>query len=308
MTFKAVLPWLTRAMAVVGLIAIIVMIANAFTNRYYAVTSSSSYDGWSGAPLEYEMGLSIDESTFKSVTRDSSGRLYDEAIAAEIDQKIIKTGSLDLIVDKAEQSLADIDTITTEKGGYVETSTLQEHEDGTKSGYVTIRIPADQFDITMAVVKELAQVVERETSSAEDVTEQYIDLAARLKNAQAQETRYVEILDRANTVEEILQIESALGTIRGYIESLQGQLQYLDSLTGFSTITISLSEEPVITIGGKEFRPGTNVKEALQAVVAIAQALVVAVIWIVIVGVGVGVPIVLIGWLGWKGIIRIKRR
>ena len=138
----------------------------------------------------------------------------------------------------------------------------------------------------MASVKELAVVVERETSSAEDVTEQYIDFAARLKNAQAQETRYVEILDVAKTVEEILQIESALGNIRGYIESLQGQLNYLDSLTGFSTITISLSEEPIITIGGKEFRPGTSAKEAAQAVVAIAQWLVIAIIWILIVGVG----------------------
>jgi hypothetical protein len=188
----------------------------------------------------------------------------------------------------------------------VETSTLQEHEDGTKSGYVTIRVPADQYDITMATVKELAVVVERETSSAEDVTEQYIDLAARLKNAQAQETRYVEILDVAKTVEEILQIESALGNIRGYIESLQGQLNYLDSLTGFSTITISLSEEPVITIGGKEFRPGTTIKEAAQAVVAIAQWLMTAIIWILIVGVGVGVPLALIVWLVWKGIGRIK--
>lgn len=303
MTFKAVLPWLQRGLAIVGLAAIIGFVAQSLLN-VFSVTTASSTGGYYAESFAMDSGVAFEEKSLRSP--EPGGLLYDEAIAAEIDEKIIKTGSLDLVVDHADQSLADIETVATEKGGYIETSTLQEHEDGTKSGYVTIRVPADQFDITMASVKELALVVERETSSAEDVTEQYIDLAARLKNAQAQEARYVEILDVAKTVEEILQIESALGNIRGYIESLQGQLQYLDSLTGFSTITISLSEEPVITVGGKEFRPGTTVKQAAQAVVAIAQALVAAVIWIVIVGVGVGVPVVLIGWLIWKGVTRIK--
>ncbi|MEK7620272.1 MAG: DUF4349 domain-containing protein [Patescibacteria group bacterium] len=304
MTLKALLSWLQRGLAVVGLAAIIAFIGQSFLNVFSVATSSSG--GYYAESVAMDSSVAFEERALRSP--EPGGLLYDETIAAEVDQKIIKTGSLDLVVDKAEQSLSDVESIATEKGGYVETSTLQEHEDGTKSGYVTIRVPADQYDITMASVKELAVVVERETSSAEDVTEQYIDLAARLKNAQAQETRYVEILDVAKTVEEILQIESALGNIRGYIESLQGQLNYLDSLTGFSTITISLSEEPIITIGGKEFRPGTSVKEAAQAVVAIAQWLVTAIIWILIVGVGVGVPLALIGWLIWKGIRRVKNR
>ncbi len=303
MTFKTVLPWLQRGLAIIGLLAIVTFVGQSFFNTF-SVTTSSSF-GYVGDDMATsESVIYVEERSMQAPSQE--GLLYDEAIAAEVDQKIIKTGSLDLVVDKAEQSLADVETIITEKGGYIETSSLQEDVDGTKSGYVTVRVPADQFDITIALVKELAVVVERETSSAEDVTEQYIDLAARLKNAESQEDRYVEILDVANTVEEILQIESALGNIRGYIESLQGQLNYLDSLTGFSTITISLSEEPIITIGGKEFRPGTSVKEAAQAVVAIAQALVVAVIWIVIVGIGVGVPLALIIWLGWKGITRLN--
>jgi len=306
MTFKAFLPWLQRGLAIVGLVAIIAFVAQYLLNTFSVATTSSSGVYYAESMVMDASIASEEKMLLRS--REPGGFLYDEAIAAEIDQKIIKTGSLDLVVNEAEQSLADAESIVMEKGGYVESSTLQEHEDGTKSGYVTIRVPADQFDITMALVKELALVVERETSSAEDVTEQYIDLAARLKNAQAQETRYVQILDQANTVEEILQIESALGNIRGYIESLQGQLNYLDNLTGYSTITISISEEPVITVGGKEFRPGTSVKEAAQAVVAIAQALMVAVIWMVIVGVGIGVPLAFIIWLFWKGVTRLRKK
>lgn len=307
MTFKAVLPWATRGLAVVGLVSIIFLIAQSFF-RVFSVATTSSYNGYvEYATSAMDSSIVSEEKAFLR-SPEPGGLLYDEAIAAEIDEKIIKTGSLDLVVDKADESLTAVETIASEKDGYVQTSTLQEHEDGTKSGWVMIRVPAEKFDESMETLKSLAVVVERETSSAEDVTEQYIDLVARLKNAQAQEKRYVEILDVAKTVEEILQIETALGNIRGYIESLQGQIQYLDSQTGFSTITISLSEEPVITIGGKEFRPGTTVKEAAQAVVAIAQALVVAIIWVVIVGVGVGVPLVLIGWFVWKGIRRIRNR
>lgn len=306
MTFKAVLPWLQRGLAIVGLAAIITFVAQSLLNTFSVVTTSSS-GGYYEKLVAMDSSVAFEEESLLRAP-EPEGLLYDEAIAAEIDEKIIKTGSLDLVVDHADESLAAVETVATEKGGYIQTSTLQEHEDGTKSGWVTVRVPAEKFDESMEALKSLAVVVERETSSAEDVTEQYIDLAARLKNAKAQETRYVEILDVAKTVDEIIQIETALGNIRGYIESLQGQLQYLNSLTGFSTITISLSEEPVITLGGKEFRPGTTVKQAAQAVVAIAQTLVAAVIWIVIVGVGVGVPVVLIGWLVWKGASRLRKR
>ncbi len=304
MTIKQLFPWLQRGLAVVGLTAIIVFVASNLFNAFSGATSSS----YSGAFTQAVSDSTASFETKSLRTSEPGGLLYDEAIAAEVDQKIIKTGTLDLVVDQADESLTAVETLAQAKGGYVQTSTIQEHEDGTLSGYVTIRVPAEVFDETIEELKGMAVVVERETTSAEDVTEQYIDLAARLKNAKAQESRYVEILDVAKTVEEILQIESALGNIRGYIESLQGQLQYLDSLTGFSTITISLSEEPVITVGGKEFRPGTTVKQAAQAVVAIAQALVVAVIWIVIVGIGIGVPLALIVWLGWKGITRLRKR
>ncbi|TAL51242.1 DUF4349 domain-containing protein [Patescibacteria group bacterium] len=308
MNLKLLFLWFQRGLAIVGLAAIIAFVGQNLFNEFSSV-STSSVVGYGGDLQEAVMFDSVASSEEKSFRAPSPERyLYDEAIAAEVDQKIIKTGSLDLVVDHADERLTAVETLAQEKGGYVQTSTIQEHEDGTLTGYVTIRVPTDVFNATMEELKGLAIVVERETTSAEDVTEQYINLAARLKNAKAQESRYVEILDVAKTVEEILQIESALGNIRGYIESLQGQIQYLDSLTGFSTITISLSEEPVITVGGKEFRPGTTVKEAVQAVVAIGQTLVVAVIWVLIVGIGIGVPLAFIIWLGWKGVTRLRKR
>jgi hypothetical protein len=304
MTFKTALPFMTRSLAAIGLIAIIVFVAKSLEQVSFVSTNSSYQDAYEDVAIigaEFVSETSIERST-------TPGILYEEAIAAEVDQKIIKTGTLELVVDEAQVSVASIERLVVESGGYVSSSTLREQADGTMLGHVIVRVPAERFENSLEQIKTLALLVERESTSAQDVTEQYVDLSARLKNAQAQEERYVEILDVATTVEEILQIESALGNIRGYIESLTGQLQYLDSLTGFSTITISLSEEPVITIGGKEFRPGTTVKQAGQAVVAIAQAFVVAVIWIAIVGIGIGIPLALIVWLVWKGLTRLKKR
>ncbi|PJE76956.1 hypothetical protein COV05_02060 [Candidatus Uhrbacteria bacterium CG10_big_fil_rev_8_21_14_0_10_48_16] len=305
MKLASTLTWITRGFALIGLIAIVGYVSQ---NLFYSYTTSTSTSSFGGYPEMAVMELQMNEDEVSIRSSAPNTLLYDEAIAAEVDQKIIKTGTLDLVIDQAEESILSITTLTEGQGGYVQSSSLREHEDGTKSGYIIVRVPADTFESSLEELKAMALVVERETTSAEDVTENYIDLSARLKNAQVQEARYVEILDIATTVEEILQIEQALGNIRGYIESLTGQLQYLDSLTGFSTITINLSEEPVLTIGGKEFRPGTTVKEAAQAVVAIAQWLVIAIIWIVIIGIGIGIPLSLLGWLGWKLVRSIRQR
>ncbi|NQV90274.1 DUF4349 domain-containing protein [Candidatus Uhrbacteria bacterium] len=309
MTFKKTLPWISRGFALIGIIALVWLATQSLFNTFSVATNTSS----SGGYPEMEMLSVSDSYDSKSAIRSMPPQelLYNEVIAAEIDQKIIKTGTLDLIVDHADESLTSVTTLVEGTEGYVQSSSILEHTDGTKSGYITVRIPSEQFESTLEKLKLMALVVERETTSADDVTEQYIDLSARLKNAQLQEARYVEILDVANTVEDILNIERALGDIRGYIESLTGQLQYLDNVTGFSTITITLSEEPVLTIGGKEFRPGTSVKEAAQAVVAIAQWLVVTLIWIVIIGIGIGLPLFFLGWLvvilGKKTYQKLKR-
>lgn len=294
MTIQKALPWITRGFAIVGIVALIWWVAQYFTGvQPVFTTSSGDY---------YEQTMIGSSASFagdygEKAIMPGEELLYDSALAAEIDQKIIKTGDLSLIVLDVEKSADVVKALASEKNGYVQSSSVSEHEDGTLSGYVIIRVPADQFDTSVEALKAEALVVEEEFVSTQDVTEQYIDLAARLKNAQVQETRYVEILDVANTVEEILQIENALANVRGTIESLTGQIQYLDSQTNFSTITVNLDEEPVITVGGKEFRPGTTVKLAAQAVVRLAQWLVEAIIWLVIVGIGIGVPLLILGWI-----------
>ncbi|MBT5807812.1 DUF4349 domain-containing protein [Candidatus Uhrbacteria bacterium] len=286
-------------LSVIGVIAIVIMLVNVVDDGFYATTSSS------GIEFAASDSFYAEEAIF--APRAKTSLIADEAIAAEIENKVIKTGSLDLIVDSATESAALLQTLAEGHDGYVSNVSVREHDDGTHSGWITLRVPGDSFDTMLTEAKSLALVVEEESVSARDVTEDYIDISARLKTANAQEARYIEILSLAYTVEDVLNVENALGNIRSSIESLTGRLQYLDSQIDFSTITVSLSEEPVITIGGKEFRIGTTINQAGQTVVAVLQWLIEALFWVVIVGVGVGVPVGLIVFIGYKSFKRIRK-
>lgn len=223
--------------------------------------------------------------------------------AAEVDQKIIKTGYLNIVVESVDETVTKSTALATGKGGFVQDSTVNEREDGTYFGSITVRVPSKEFETTMTEIKAFATVVKTESSSGQDVTEQYTDLEAQLRNARAQEAEYLEILQRAETVEEILMVQSYLSNIRYTIESLQGRIQYLENITTYSTISVALSEEPTVRIPTKEFRPGDTIKDAVQALVAIGQNVLEGLIYLVIIGGGLLIPLGLIAW----GIVRIIR-
>lgn len=217
--------------------------------------------------------------------------------AAEVDQKIIKNGSIRMTVDNVSSASDRITAIAIGKGGFVQGSSSSERGDGTHEGYVTIRVPAKDFETAMTEIKAIAKLVRNDSTNSQDVTEQYTDLEAQLRNAKRQEETYLAVLAKANTVEDILKVQERLGYIRGTIEQLEGRKKYLENVTSFSTISVSLEEEPVVRLPTKEFRPVAVMKEAVQALIGAFQKIVEALIWIVIVGGGIVAPIALIALL-----------
>lgn len=214
--------------------------------------------------------------------------------AAEVDQKIIKNGTLRLTVDRVDDATSRITAIATSKGGFVQVSSQSERADGTHDGQITIRVPAKDFEMAIEEIKAVAASVTYVSTSGQDVTEQYTDLEAQLRNAIAQEQEYLNILKKAQTVEDILLVQGHLGNIRAQIESLQGRLKYLENVTAYSTISVALEEEPRVEAPTKDFRPGTVVNEAIRTLIQAFQQLAVAVIWIAIVGGGLAVPVLLL--------------
>ncbi|MDP2735187.1 MAG: DUF4349 domain-containing protein [bacterium] len=214
-----------------------------------------------------------------------------------MDQKIIKTGALDLIVDDVSATASRVSTLAVGNGGFVQHSSVSEREDGTKFGNVTVRVPAERFENTLEEIKSYAALVRSESSSGQDVTEQFTDLQAQLRNARAQEQVYLDILQDTETVSDVLAVQQQLGMIRSTIESLEGRIQYLENKTSYSTISLFLSEEPTVRIPTKAFRPGTTLKEAAQALIAVFQNLAEGVIWFTVVGGGILVPLGLLVWV-----------
>lgn len=224
--------------------------------------------------------------------------------AAEVDQKIIKTGYLALIVGSVNESVTSITALATGKGGFVQNSSVTQRADETYYGSITVRVPSSEFETAMTDIKASANVVETESVTGQDVTEEYTDLEAQLRNARAQEVEYLEILERAEKIEDILLVQQYLSSVRSQIESLQGRINYLENITSYSTISVSLSEEPTVRVPTQEFRPLAIVNEAAQALVNLAQSVLGGFIWLVIVGGGVALPILLIAW----AIVKIVKR
>jgi hypothetical protein len=126
--------------------------------------------------------------------------------------------------------------------GYVVSSSVYGEEEDMR-GWISIRIPDEKFDQTLADIRDLAIRVEEESTNSQDVTEEYIDLEARLANAEATEQQYLALLDKAEDVEDILRIYDYLSQIRQEIEQIKGRMQYLERTSSMSLISVSLRPE-----------------------------------------------------------------
>lgn len=179
------------------------------------------------------------------------------------DRKVIKDGSLDLRVRNADETVDRIRIIAEAAGGSVFASSFTQSANALKTGVITVRVPVDRFEETFAELKKVATLVVSEGTSGADVTNQYIDLAARLKSLQAEEQAYQNLLGQAQKVSDILEITQQLSTVRGEIESLQGQLRSLASQTDLASISVSVTEDPRIA-GDQSFRPLAEFRAAVS--------------------------------------------
>jgi len=164
-----------------------------------------------------------------------------ESDEVTIERKIVKTGNMTLEVEKIGEAMDKVASIADELGGYVVSSHRYEEEKHI-SGYVTIRVPADAFDEAFDRLRQVAINVPFEGTEARDVTEEYVDLEARLHNLEATEAQYLALLEKAETVEEMLQVQQALSNVRGEIEQIEGRMKYLERTSDMSLIEVSLEE------------------------------------------------------------------
>ena len=217
------------------------------------------------------------------VEAPAPARGYEEELAPIGERMIIRTANLALKVEDTEQALARIKSIATALGGYVADSNLWRAEEKLR-GTVTIRVPAESFDAAMEQIKGIAIEVERESISGRDVTEEYTDLDARLRNLEATEKELLELLtevrEKTRKAEDVLAVHRELTNIRGQIEQVKGRMQYLERMTALATITVELIPREAIVRTG--WTPGGTLQDALRGLVRALQVLANLAIWAVV--------------------------
>lgn len=170
------------------------------------------------------------------------------SVGSSFDRFVIRTGELELQVNDVGQALVAIRQLTIDAGGFVLSSSTYAHGEGGKqqTATLTVQVPSERFDQFLNQVRTspLIVKVEREQLQSQDVTEEYLDLDARLRNLQATEQRYLALLDRASTIEEILRVEQELSRVRYEIEQVTGRKQYLERHIAYAQATITLVPAP----------------------------------------------------------------
>ena len=198
------------------------------------------------------------------------------------ERMIIRTGEISLVVEDVIDARDKLAQLAVRFSGYVVSSRISGEEQDIR-GMISIRVPDDKFEQVLTELRDLAVRVTSESTSSQDVTEEYVDLESRLKNAEATESQYLVLLEKARDVEDILRIYDSLSRVRGEIEQIKGRMQYLERTSSMGLIEVRL--EPVAT-ARPLVRAGWSALEALKSavrgIVIFGQVLGTIALWLLI--------------------------
>lgn len=227
-----------------------------------------------------------------------------------IQRKILRNGELTLEVSDPAEAQRKITALTGSVGGFVVTSESKVRQVGDAKQELevnlVVRIPAAQFDAAMAQIRTTGNRVIQEKISGQDVTEEFIDLEARLKTQRALEQQFLEIMKRASKVEDALEVQRQIAEVRTEIEKLEGRKRFLEDRASLSTISIKLQTPAAIAVNPSGF--GRNIRLAIVEAIDLAAGIVLFLIRFVIVMIPIFILVILPGWLLARLVIRRWRK
>lgn len=212
----------------------------------------ASYDGGAAFDTEYaaaEEGF-YDSKTAEDTAAPDEGNGGTDLRRSQ-GRKLIKTVTLEMETKEFERMMSELETQIQDLGGYIENletyngSSYSSHR-GSRWANLTIRIPESALNGFLQNMSEIGNVVRR-SDSVEDVTLSYVDMESRRDTLKAEQSRLLELLERADTVEDMIALEERLSNVRYYLESMESKLRTIDNQVDYSTVQLKLSEVKELT-------------------------------------------------------------
>ena len=189
--------------------------------------------------------------------------------AAPLGPSVIKTAKLKVEVphNGFQEAFHSVVAVAQKKGGFVFSSTTS--GDDARTGSITLRVPAETFESALNEISSLGDV-KSEQVSADDVTEEFIDLEARLRNLSAQEDVMLQLMEQATTIGETINVQNELSRVQLDIEQIRGRLRFLEDQTAFSTISVNMTEAGIVPPEelGTLARSWAVIRDTTQAIVS----------------------------------------
>ena len=211
---------------------------------------------------------------------------------------IIRTGYAGVEVDSLDAAIARVRQLAQRVGGFVANTQVQGGKDQLRSASLEVKIPSDRFDEALAGLAPIGKV-ESVNVNAQDVGEEYVDIAARVENAHRLEARLIALLaNRTGKLQDVLSVERELARVREEIERYEGRMRFLRARVALSTLTITVHERaPIITPVAGDGPIVNAFREAWRNFVGFVAAL--------IASLGVLVPLGVLVFVGWLGVRRL---
>ncbi|RJQ54104.1 MAG: DUF4349 domain-containing protein [Actinobacteria bacterium] len=254
--------------------------------------ASSTGEGTGGAGSSSSKGVPSDLQ-YDRGGRTGESKEAQPASQAKTPPMVIRDKTLSMQVESVRKTLAKLNDMTAKYGATITNTRISsqgggvvplpeeeqaprrtQDDNGPLNGTVVIKVPASKFDAFSRQARKLGKI-QSESESAEDVTQQAVDMRARLKNLRAEEAAFLRFFRAAKTVNELIRIETQLARVRGEIESLQAQLELLQSRVALATLTLELSEpSDIVSPGGTNWGVGAAFSQAIRNFVRVVNFLI----------------------------------
>ncbi|WP_270912867.1 DUF4349 domain-containing protein [Allofournierella sp. CML151] len=263
--------WLAAALA-----------AALFAGLFTGCGGSSGATATGAAAVQETAGSAMEDAANGTGTGAGVTDLDSGALTPQDSRKIIYNATLWLETKQFDQASADLLEAASQAGAYVQSSESSgSAEQGNRSVYYTLRVPAENYSEFLNAAAQAANLIRRSESS-QDVTAEYVDLEARLASLEQQRQRLDELAAQAESLEDLLAIESQRSEVQYQIESYTGQMNVLQDQISYSTVDVYLDEVTELTPQSTSFisRVGSAFRGSWNGFVSVVQELVIGLIYL----------------------------